>query len=51
MAAQYGFNENQKQQLQNSLAQDGSSVGGGAFTESMEWMTKSLPWRCHRWAM
>ena len=50
MAAQYGFNEDQKQQLAELLAQD-SSMWRRCFTESMEWMTKSLLWRCRRWAM
>lgn len=28
-----------------------NDYGRRCFTESMEWMTKSLPWRCRRWAM
>jgi len=36
--------------LQNCLRRT-AACGRRCFTESMEWMTKSLPWRCRRWAM
>ena len=36
--------------LQNCLRRT-ATCGRRCFTESMEWMTKSLPWRCRRWAM
>lgn len=36
--------------LQNCLRRI-AACGRRCFTESTEWMTKSLPWRCRRWAM
>lgn len=36
--------------LQNCLHRT-AACGRRCFTESMEWMTRSLPWRCRRWAM
>lgn len=50
MAGQYGFNEDQSSSLQNCLHRT-AACGQRCFTESTEWMTKSLPWRCRRWAM